>query len=74
MRPTTFDFGGYYNNFAAKTLTVTGSGTIATGRIDNGRTNIGSLATNRTWIIVNSLTNVNLSNLKTLLENLAVSH
>ncbi|HSW75105.1 MAG TPA: hypothetical protein VLG16_04535 [Candidatus Saccharimonadales bacterium] len=74
IRPGTFDFGGYYNNFSDKKLIVTEAGTIAVGHIDNGYTSIGSLATSRTWVIVNTKASVDLNQLTVLLESLATSH
>lgn len=74
VRPTTFDFGGYYNNFTDRSLTVTDAGTIAVGHTNDGYTSIGSLATNRTWIIANTSAPLGLDKLTALLGSLAVSH
>lgn len=73
-RPATFDFGGYYNNFSDKKLTLTNLGTVAVGRINQGVTSVGSLATNKTWILLNTVSPISLSVLQEILSHLAVSH
>lgn len=73
-RPTTFNFGGYYNNFKDKSETVTDNGTIAVGKINNGSTEIASLATEKTWIIANTASKTPLNQLRDMLNSLLVNH
>jgi hypothetical protein len=73
-RPDTFNFGGYYKEFSDLKETVVASGTIAVGRINNGQTEIGSLATEKTWILTNTGSGLALSQLTRMLNSLVVSH
>jgi hypothetical protein len=73
-RPTTFNFGGYYNGFKDRSEVIVSDGTIAVGKINNGATEIASLATNKTWIISNTSTEVPLNQLSDMLKSLLISH
>jgi hypothetical protein len=73
-RPSTFNFGGYYKNFTDEQSTIIGSGTIVVGRINNGETEVGSLATNKTWLLTNTTAAVPLSQLSNMLNSLLIDH
>lgn len=74
-RPSKFDFGGYYKNFTDGNQKVTDTGVIATGKIDGGNTVIGSLATNKTWILANTQsTSLKPADLQALLQNMLIAH
>lgn len=53
-RPAKFDIGGFFAKFSdLKESAITG-GTIATGKIDNGHTEVASMLNNQVWIIGNT--------------------
>jgi hypothetical protein len=72
-RPSKFDFGGYYKNFTDSRQQVTDTGVIATGKIDSGNTVIGSLATNKTWILANTQSKLSPSDLENLLKGMLIA-
>lgn len=75
-RPSTFDFGGYYRNFADLQQTVTSNGTIAVGHISDKQTAVGSMVIGgKTWVLINTgAKNLPLSDLHDILASLTISH
>jgi hypothetical protein len=53
-RPSKYDIGGFFAKFSdLKEVPISG-GTLATGKIANGQTEIGSMLNNQVWIISNT--------------------
>ena len=53
-RPSKYDIGGFFTKFSDLKETAINGGTLATGKIDNGQTEIGSMLNNQVWIISNT--------------------
>jgi hypothetical protein len=75
-RPTTFDIGGFYKKFSGLRTANMSYGEIAVGRINNGATEIGSLAfaTNKTWVLTNTSASIPLGQLVTMLKSLTLNY
>ncbi|MHB1865151.1 MAG: hypothetical protein ACYCPS_03240 [Candidatus Saccharimonadales bacterium] len=69
-RPITFNLGGYYTKFSNLKETVTNRGTIAVGYINNHTTEIGSLAINKAWILINTNAHIPLNQITAMLKGL----
>lgn len=74
IRPTTFNFGGYYNGFSNLKEKIDSRGTIAAGYINNGYTAIGSFVIGQTWVLVNTTANLSVNQTISLLNSLVLAH
>lgn len=70
-RPTKYDIGGFFTRFSdLKESAITG-GTIATGKISKGQTEIASMLNNKAWIICNTNAPVPMDQMTNLVRGLS---
>lgn len=72
-RPTKYDIGGFFAKFSGLKETAISGGTIATGKIANSQTEIGSMLTNQVWIISNTNASVPMDQITQLVKGLSSS-
>ncbi len=72
-KPSAFNFSAYYKKFAGLELTNTTNGTLATGKIDAGHVEVGSIVNDHTWILASTNSSISISQIKTMLESLVVN-
>jgi hypothetical protein len=72
-RPVSYDLGGFYKTFAGLKELPVSDGAIASGKLNNGRTEIVSRANNKTWILCNTTAPIPMDQLTNMLSSIAVN-
>jgi hypothetical protein len=75
-KPKSFNFQGYYLAFSERKSVNTPFGTATMGIVSinrGGRVEVGSLTSNKTWLIINTNTNLPFSKIQTMLTSLTIS-
>jgi hypothetical protein len=76
-KPKSFNFKGYYLAFSDRKHIATPFGTATTGVVSingGGHAEIGSLTSNKTWLVTNTDSDIPFSQLDNILTSLALSH
>lgn len=74
-RSSTYNYGGFYNGIEQGQQFKAHLGQAIVGHLGNGQTTIGSLVTNKTWVITNTKSSTaQPKDLKQVLQSLASSH
>lgn len=74
-RPSEFNIGGFDSKLSNVQTQITNLGEIEVGQINNGVDVVGSLATNKSWIIINtSSSSISLQEVVNMLASLRSSH
>jgi hypothetical protein len=73
-RPQSFDLGGFYKQFTSYRGLAVSDGTIATGYVRSGQTEIASRANNQTWVLVTTSERVSQNQLIGMMRSLTVGY
>lgn len=69
-RPSKYDIGGFFAKFSDLKESAISGGTLATGKIDSGQTEISSRLNNQVWIICNTIAPVPMDQMSNLAKDL----
>jgi hypothetical protein len=70
-RPTNYNISGFFAKFSDLKETAITGGAIATGKIDNGQSEIGSMLNNQVWIIGKTNASVPMDQMTQLVKGLS---
>jgi hypothetical protein len=70
-RPSKYDIGGFFAKFSGLKESAIPGGTLASGKIDSGQTEISSMLNNQVWIICNTNASVPMDQMAQLAKNLS---